>query len=369
MAAALAVAGLGGCRGPLASSAGASVAGLSGRDLSDTRLYALTARLPTGVRSIARRHDPGLRRPDPWGRPTGWSSLDLRVAPDVGVSIADRDAALAINGLRPFSTLPIRPMRPFVLTADAENRAQAVHCMTQAIYYEAAREPQTGQEAVAQVVLNRLRHPAYPKSVCGVVYQGGGLTTGCQFTFTCDGSLRAAPQPALWRRAQDVATRALSGYVDKTVGSATHYHAAYVWPYWAPTLVKMVQVGQHIFYRWTGPWGEPPAFQGRYAGGEADLSPALLASVDPRTQGLIAPPNRPAERQITLAVAGEVRSYTVLDPGSPAAPGTGPNRTTGTIYAIRRQPTADEIRRINDSLAVMERNQAGSATAGGPNSE
>ena len=95
----------------------------------------------------------------------------------------------------------------------------------------------------------------------------------------------------------------------------------------------------------------------------------MLASVDPRTQGLIAPPNRPAERQITLAVAGEVRSYTVLDPGSPAAPGTGPNRTTGTIYAIRRQPTADEIRRINDSLAVMERNQAGSATAGGPNSE
>ena len=255
-------------------------------------------------------------------------------------------------------------MRPFVLNADADDSARALHCMTQAIYYEAAREPQKGQEAVAQVVLNRLRHPAYPKSVCGVVYQGGGLSTGCQFTFTCDGSLRWAPQLAYWRRAEDVAKHALAGFVDKEVGSATHYHAAYVVPYWAPTLVKMVQVGQHIFYRWTGPWGEPPAFQGRYAGHEAELSQALLTGYDPRTQGLFGGPTGPVQRQVTLAVGGEVRTYTVVDPGAPpAAAGADRSRSGAALYAARRQPTPDEIRRINDSLAAMEKGLDGGSAA------
>jgi len=263
---------------------------------------------------------------------------------------------VVVNGLRPFAGLPIRPMRPFVLKAGADDRARALNCMTQAIYYEAAREPVRGQQAVAQVVLNRVRHPAYPKSICAVVYQGAARPTGCQFTFTCDGALRWAPQPGLWRQAQDVARRALAGFVDKDVGSATHYHAAYVLPYWAPTLVKMTQVGQHIFYRWTGPWGEPPAFSGRYAGREADLSPELLASVDARTQGLLPPQGAAAPHQITLAVAGEVRTYNVVDP---AAPGGERTRVLGTLYAARRQPTPDEVKRINDSLATMERSTDG----------
>ena len=353
LATALALAALSACA-PASQRAPADVRRLSTADLSDPALLSATARFAPGVRDIARRHDPGLRRPDLWGRPLGWASLDLRNVPDLGLPTNDSDAAVAINNLRPFAGLPIRPMRPFVLSADAEDSARALHCMTQAIYYEAAREPEKGQEAVAQVVLNRVRHPAYPKSICGVVYQGGGLSTGCQFTFTCDGSLRRTPEPTLWRRSQEVARRALAGFVDKDVGSATHYHAAYVSPYWAPTLVKMVQVGQHIFYRWTGPWGEPPAFVGRYAGREADLSPALLASLDPRTQGLFAQPQGPIERKITLAVAGEVRTYTVID--QPQAAG-GPERArmTGAIFAPRRQPTPDEIRRINDSLAAMEK--------------
>jgi hypothetical protein len=242
-------------------------------------------------------------------------------------------------------------MRPFVLKADPDDRARALNCMTQAIYYEAAREPVRGQQAVAQVVLNRVRHPAYPKSVCAVVYQGAARPTGCQFTFTCDGALRWAPQAVLWRQAQDVARRSLAGFVDKEVGSATHYHAAYVLPYWAPTLVKMTQVGQHIFYRWTGPWGEPPAFSGRYAGREAELSPELLASVDARTQGLPLPQSAAARHQITLAVAGEMRTYNVVDP---SAPGGERARVLGTLYASRRQPTPDEVKRINDSLATME---------------
>ena len=316
--------------------------------LSDPALLAATARLDPAIRDLARRHDPGLRRPDLWGRPEGWGNLDLRQIPDLGFATQEGDGAVAVNNLRPFAGLPIRPMRPFVLKADADDSARALHCMTQAIYFEAAREPVRGQQAVAQVVLNRVRHPAYPKSICGVVYQGAARPTGCQFTFTCDGALRWTPQPALWRRAQDVAKRALAGFVDKDVGSATHYHAAYVVPYWAPTLIKMTQVGQHIFYRWTGPWGEPPAFIGRYAGREADLSPTLLASLDPRT-----PDGAPVTHQITLAVAGEVRTYNVADG---ATAGGDRARVLGALYAPRRQPTPDEVKRINESLAAMEKN-------------
>jgi hypothetical protein len=334
---------------------------------SDAALLKTTASFTPSVRDLARRHDPGINRPDTWGRPEGWASLDLRSVPDLGLSVEEAAPEIAqeVNALRPFSGLPIRPMRPFVLNADASDRARAVHCMAQAIYYEAAREPVRGQQAVAQVVLNRMRHPAYPKSVCGVVFQGAARVTGCQFTFTCDGSLRWAPQTDLWRRAEAVANKALAGYVDRDVGSATHYHANYVAPYWAPTLVKMTQVGAHIFYRWTGPWGEPPAFTGRYAGREADLTPELLASYDARTQGLLSPEKQgvPAERKITLAVAGEVRTYNVVDP---TAKGGERTRVIGAIYAPRRQPTPDEVKKINESLAALERGMDPSGDAATP---
>ncbi len=326
-------------------------------------MLAITANFDFAARDLARRHDPALRRADLWGRPLGWSNFDLRQAPDLGIPREQGDAAVALNKLRPFAGLPIRAMRPFMLEAGADDSARALHCMTQAIYFEAAREPVRGQQAVAQVVLNRVRHPAYPKSICGVVYQGSARPTGCQFTFTCDGSLRWTPQPALWRQAQDVARRALAGYVDKDVGSATHYHAAYVIPYWAPTLVKMTQVGQHIFYRWMGSWGEPPAFSGHYAGRESELSPALLASLDPLTQGRLVVQDQgpPVERKVTLAVAGEVRTYSIIDPPASA----GDRARAGSITTARRQPTPDEINRINESLAAMDRGSEASAAVPG----
>jgi hypothetical protein len=125
----------------------------------------------------------------------------------------------------------------------------------------------------------------------------------------------------------------------------------------------MAQVGQHIFYRWTGPWGEPPAFTGRYAGGEAYLSPAVLGSLDARTQGSLLSPQMqgiPAERHVTIAVAGEVRTYKVAD--ASVADGAR-TRVMGTIYPTRRQPTPDEIKRINDSLAAMENRMEGAPAA------
>lgn len=343
---------------PNADPIGRAPVAMTAGDLSETTLSRLVAQMDPAMRALARRHDPGVREPDLWNRPEGWGSLDIDQVPSLGLAPEGATAA-ELNELRPFSDLPIRPMKPFVLKAGGEDRRRALQCLAEAVYYEAAREPGLGQEAVAQVVLNRVRHPAYPKSVCGVVYQGSARATGCQFTFTCDGSLRWAPEPALWRQAQRVAERALNGHVARHVGSATHYHADYVAPYWAPTLVKMTQVGAHIFYRWTGPWGEPPAFTGRYAGGEAYLSPAVLGSVDARTQGgllggLLSPEKQglPAERKVTLAVAGEVRTYTVADP---TASGGERTRVMGTISPTRRKATADEIKQINEKLEAFDK--------------
>ncbi|HEY8616410.1 cell wall hydrolase [Phenylobacterium sp.] len=305
------------------------------------------------ARALALRHDPFVRQADTWNRPEGWQSLDIDQVPDLGLPQTGRTAQ-EVNALQPFADLPIRPMKPFVLKTTGKDRQRALECLTQAVYYEAAREPGLGQEAVAQVVLNRMRHPAYPKSICAVVYQGAARATGCQFTFTCDGSLRWAPEPALWSRARRVAEQALNGHVAKQVGSATHYHAEYVAPYWAPSLVKMTKVGAHIFYRWTGPWGEPPAFTGRYAGREADLTRAVLTGLDARTQGVLAPEAQgvPAARTVKLDVAGEVRTYTVADATAVDGERT---RVRGTLLTTRRQPTADEVRRINESLAAVER--------------
>jgi len=182
--------------------------------------------------------------------------------------IAPTDA-LALNAAVPVSNAANPAARPFLVAAASEaDRLRSLECLTAAIYYEAATEPLDGQRAVAQVILNRARHPAYPSTVCGVVFEGARRVTGCQFSFTCDGSLRRAPMASYWQRARQVAEAALSGFVYAPVGWATHYHANYVVPYWASSLVKAANVGTHIFYRWRGGWGRPPAFISRYAGVE-----------------------------------------------------------------------------------------------------
>lgn len=195
--------------------------------------------------------------------------------------LAPQDA-LAINAAIPLDGGPDPAARPFSLSgADEATGLRALECLASAVYYEAGNESADGQKAVAQVVLNRVRHPAFPASVCGVVYQGSTRPTGCQFTFTCDGSLTRSPGAEGWRRAREVARAALAGFVYRPVGNATHYHANYVVPYWAPTLTKNAVVGTHIFYRWAGGWGRPAAFTQRYARAEASVaslrSAALLA--------------------------------------------------------------------------------------------
>jgi len=183
--------------------------------------------------------------------------------------VAEGETAQQRNAAIPVSTASVEAAKAFVL--ENVGKAQmptALKCLTQAVYYEAAFEPLVGRRAVAQVVLNRMRHPAYPKSVCGVVYQGSQRRTGCQFSFTCDGSLLRAPAAAAWREAAAVARAALSGHVESSVGTATHYHADYVLPKWAFNLAKIEQIGRHIFYRFHGGMGRASAFGGLYAGNE-----------------------------------------------------------------------------------------------------
>ena len=122
-------------------------------------------------------------------------------------------------------------------------------CLTQAVYFEARGETPRGQAAVAQVVLNRVKSPAFPKTVCGVVFQGAARSTGCQFSFTCDGSMRKGRELDAWDRARHVAARALAGAVLADVGSATHFHTTGVSPAWGPQMLRVSQVGLHIFYR------------------------------------------------------------------------------------------------------------------------
>jgi hypothetical protein len=152
----------------------------------------------------------------------------------------------------PASAAASEAAEPFVASRDSGAYERSLECLSQAIYYEARSQSDDGQRAVAQVVLNRVRHPAFPNSVCGVVYQGSERSTGCQFTFTCDGSMNGTVQPYAWERARRIAAEALGGSVYRPVGLATNYHTTAIHPYWAPSLVPQVIVGAHIFYRRPG---------------------------------------------------------------------------------------------------------------------
>ena len=222
--------------------------------------------------------------------------------------------AVAYNASIPIVGGANPPARPFVLSANsALDRQRSLECLTAAVYYEAATEPTEGQRAVAQVVLNRVRHPAYPNSVCGVVFQGSERATGCQFTFTCDGSLARVPQASYWSRARAVAEAALSGSVYAPVGWATHYHTNWVVPYWSSSLAKAANVGTHIFYRWEGGWGRPAAFKSYYSGAEPVFAKMRYIGVGGPINELMSP------EQQAVAAAAEILPGQAVEGAAPAA--------------------------------------------------
>lgn len=134
----------------------------------------------------------------------------------------------------------------------------ALECLTQAIYYEARNESEAGQAAVAEVVMNRVRHRAYPNEVCAVVYQRNSRT--CQFTFTCDGSIgRRAIRPQAWARAQRIAREVYEGRsASQLPANSVNYHANYVRPSWGQRLDRVRQIGAHIFYGSARGGGQTP---------------------------------------------------------------------------------------------------------------
>lgn len=152
--------------------------------------------------------------------------------------------------LKNASLSPEQPRTLFGGLTEDEFRARELRCMATAIYFEARDEPIRGQSAVAQVIMNRIRSPFYPKTICGVVYQGERNRTGCQFSFTCTGKHNAVKEKEEWTTAVKLAKQVIAGevWVDE-VGHATHYHATYVHPTWRKELDKVAQIGGHIFYK------------------------------------------------------------------------------------------------------------------------
>ena len=134
--------------------------------------------------------------------------------------------------------------------AERKKRLAEQSCLATAVYYEARSESELGQLAVAKVILNRVRDPGYPKTICGVVYQGADKGHGCQFSFACDGRAEQPRSGKAWDEARQIASRAMAGEADvKIISTATHYHADYVQPRWAGTMKRLIKIGRHVFYR------------------------------------------------------------------------------------------------------------------------
>ncbi len=244
-------------------------------------------------------------------------SIEIAIAaPAPGATVA-RTGLIGLEGLVQPAAMPLTAAETLAAANSVVfagrtplDGLRSLDCLAQAIYYEAASESEEGQRAVAQVVLNRVRHPAWPNSVCGVVYQGpmraGG---GCQFTFTCDGSLGRAAGGASWERARRLAAEALAGRVFAPVGFSTHYHTLAVSPSWGPRLARTALIGAHQFYALPGLAGARSAFSDAYAGAEplARPNPILF----PRAGAMqarfdaFAPPT-PAQVRAAVALPSDI---------------------------------------------------------------
>jgi spore germination cell wall hydrolase CwlJ-like protein len=159
--------------------------------------------------------------------------------------VADRDEGARLIPRGPVGALSFDASH----LETAAEEARQLNCLAEAIYYEARSESRVGQLAVAEVVMNRTRSRHYPASICGVVYEGSERRTGCQFTFTCDGSMAFAPRGRSWARSQEIARHVLMGFNRPVTRNATHYHTVAVDPYWNDNLVRTRRIGTHIFYR------------------------------------------------------------------------------------------------------------------------
>jgi spore germination cell wall hydrolase CwlJ-like protein len=298
---------------------------------SEQALQDAAARMDPGVLRVARRHDPFTM--------AGAAERDRQSA--ILVARLERKApAREPDGLMLRASLNVTPSAaaPFRLGGALE-ASREVECLTQAVYYEARGETPAGQAAVAQVVLNRVRHPAFPKTVCGVVFQGANSRV-CQFSFACNGVMRRPVEPAAWRRAERVAHKALSGEVMPEVGRATHFHTTAVAPAWGLRMARVTQVGEHIFYR----FHRNPAPSRMLAEAEAVSPEQTEAPVYARVaENDVAEPEtsaaRPSDIRLTSAVV-EAKPAATLGMGGPLEPPTEP----ASAPVIDAKPVKGEAR-------------------------
>lgn len=281
--------------------------------------------LPLLLLAIFQAHpEPAQRHVEATEQPLVLPDLPASADDTVLTSELAADDAQTRNAAVPIDPAALSPIASFTFRGDSADRTRARDCLALAAMAEAG-SGDADQRAVMQVVLNRARHPAFANTVCGVIFEGSQRPSGCQFTFTCDGSLARRYSDAAWRNARARAEEALDGYVHQPVGTATHYHADYVYPYWSPSLDKVAVVGPHIFLRWKGAWGTQRGFSARYAGGEPD--PLALRS---RAQAVERPAdllpqlvdNGVAIRTITADGASDSSNAapsppTTANPGSP----------------------------------------------------
>ncbi len=145
------------------------------------------------------------------------------------------------------------PATDFTKTLDKHGKEvsdKEIWCMATAIYFEARGESYRGQVAVGQVVMNRVAHRLYPGTICAVVFQNQSKRNACQFSFACDGIPETVTDKKSWTQANEIAKGVINGSLFLTeVADATHYHASYVYPDWAPRLKRVTKIGMHIFYR------------------------------------------------------------------------------------------------------------------------
>lgn len=235
--------------------------------------------------------------------------------------------ARARNAAVPFWTGALAAAAPFRPPASDSDRARATECLALAALAEAGAD-EAGQRAVIQVILNRVRHPAFARTVCGVVFEGSQRATGCQFSFTCDGSLARRYGEAAWIAARRRAQAALGGAVFAPVGGATHYHTDWVHPWWSPKLIKLAQVDTHLFFRWPGYWGSAQAARMAYRGGEPDpfgvpaaaaaaASPPLAVSSAALEGAKLLP--RGTRALVAMRDASGRANFLLLDPGAGTA--------------------------------------------------
>jgi Cell Wall Hydrolase len=172
--------------------------------------------------------------------------------------------------------------------SQAEFEERERRCLSTAIYFEARGEPTRGQIAVGQVILNRVRSPQFPETICGVVYQGQ-LAPGCQFSFACDGKTDNPKPGAQWDLAQNLSRKITSGQVWlPEVGYSTFYHADYVRPGWASAMNKIDSIGRHIFYKKRNE--KPYVVEASTTPSAADAVPVSLASITPSVTPVSASP-------------------------------------------------------------------------------